>query len=406
VWQDYNPEKKMGNVLLPEFVFVDSDLATQGTEHPFNPDDPISSGLRQVLFLWPGSVRRDNSTTSKLDFQPLAVTGTRTGTETYRDLEMGMRSGRMMDINRMTTKEPYILAAHIKGNVTADPDLYLKDKKDAKDKAAKKDDKAVADAKGKDSKDAKDAKDAKNGKEKEEDALAGKEPEKTKLDVVLVTDIDWILAPDIYRIREAGHDEDNPNDIEFKFQNIPFALNILDALTGDKDASFIDLRKRTRTHRTLAKIEEATEEQSKQALKEQSDFYAEAKNKIDTAKEEFRKKIADLQARNDLDPRAKAQLLEQTQMRLENGLNAQISSLEKDRNKKVKESERELAATVRGVQDRYKLLAVLLPPIPPILLAFFVFFHRRKAEQEGVDTRRLRFGRVPDEAAREKVGTH
>jgi ABC-2 type transport system permease protein len=406
VWQDYNPEKKMGNVLLPEFVFVDSDLATQGTEHPFNPDDPISSGLRQVLFLWPGSVRRDNSSASKLDFQPLAVTGTRTGTEAYRDLEMGMRSGRMMDINRMTTKEPYILAAHIKGNVTADPDLYLKDKKDAKDKAAKKDDKAAADAKGKDSKGAKDAKDAKSGKEKEEDALAGKEPEKTKLDVVLVTDIDWILAPDIYRIREAGHDEDNPNDIQFKFQNIPFALNILDALTGDKDASFIDLRKRTRTHRTLAKIEEATEEQSKQALKEQSDFYAEAKNKIDTAKEEFRKKIADLQARTDLDPRAKEQLLEQTQMRLENGLNAQISTLEKDRNKKVKESERELAATVRGVQDRYKLLAVLLPPIPPILLAFFVFFHRRKAEQEGVDTRRLRFGRVPDEATREKVGTH
>ena len=74
------------------------------------------------------------------------------------------------------------------------------------------------------------------------------------------------------------------------------------------------------------------------------------------------------------------------------------------RNKKVKESERELAATIRGVQDRYKLLAVLLPPIPPILLAFFVFFHRRKAEQEGVDTRRLRYGRAQDKsAAREPV---
>jgi ABC-2 type transport system permease protein len=405
VWQDYNPEKKMGNVLLPEFVFVDSDLSAQGTEHPFDPDDPISSGLRQVLFLWPGSLRKDTSSTSKLHFQPLAVTGTRTGTESYRDLEMGMRSGRMMDINRMTTKEPYIMAAHITGNVVADPDMYLKGKDKKDDKAAKKDDKAVAGAK--DKKDSKDSKDTKDGKEKEkekeEDALAGKEPEKTKIDVVLVSDIDWILAPDIYRIREAGHDEDNPNDIEFKFQNIPFALNILDALTGDKDASFIDLRKRTRTHRTLAKIEEATEEQSKQALKEQSDFYTEAKNKIDTAKEEMRKKIADLQGRTDLDPRVKEQLLEREQIRLENGLNAQISTLEKDRNKKVKESERELAATVRGVQDRYKLLAVLLPPIPPILLAFFVFFHRRKAEQEGVDTRRLRFGRVPDEAA--KVGT-
>ena len=46
------------------------------------------------------------------------------------------------------------------------------------------------------------------------------------------------------------------------------------------------------------------------------------------------------------------------------------------------------------MQDRYKLLAVLLPPILPILLAFFVYFHRRKAEQEGVDTRRLRYGQA------------
>ncbi len=394
IWQDYNPEKKMGNVLLPEFVFVDSDLSTQGTPHPFDPDDPISSGLRQVLFLWPGSLRPDG--TSKLDFRQLAVTGKKTGTVGFKDLEMGMRSGRMMDINRVTTQEPYIIAAHITGNVTADADTYLsgKDKKDAKsDKAAgaAKDAKAAADAKDK-----KDAKGAKG----EDDALAGKQPEKTKINVVLVADIDWILAPDIYRIREAGHDEDNPNDIEFKFQNIPFALNILDSLTGDKDASFIDLRKRTRTHRTLVKVEEATDDQSKQALKDQADFYTEAKNKIDTAKEEMRKKMTDLEGRTDLDPRVKEQLLEREKMRLENSLTGQITSLEKDRNKRVKESERELAAKIRGVQDRYKLLAVLLPPIPPILLAFFVFFHRRKAEQEGVDTRRLRFGRVPDEAAK------
>jgi ABC-2 type transport system permease protein len=66
--------------------------------------------------------------------------------------------------------------------------------------------------------------------------------------------------------------------------------------------------------------------------------------------------------------------------------------MENDRNKKIKQSERELAAEIRSVQDRYKLLAVLIPPIPPILLAIAVFFHRRKAEQEGVDARRLRYG--------------
>ncbi|HEX5472491.1 MAG TPA: Gldg family protein [Lacipirellulaceae bacterium] len=388
VWQDYNPEPKMGNILLPEFVFVDQGLTADGTNHPFDPDDPISSGMRQVLFLWPGSFRpADNS---KLNFEKLAVTGRKTGTVSYQELEMGLRSGNLAGINRVTTREPYIIAAHITGNVTSDADIYLSDKD--KKKEGKADNSAAAAKNGKAATAAN--KDKSKAKQAEDDALAGKEPVKTPVNVVLVADIDWILAPDIYRIREAGQDSDNPNDINFKFQNIPFALNILDSLAGDK--SFIDLRKRTRTHRTLAKIEEATEEQSKAALDEQTKFKNDAKRQIDAARDEFRKKIADLENRTDLDPRAKAQMLEEARIRLENNLNAEIASLERTRNQEVKESERKLVATVRGVQDRYKLLAVLLPPIPPILLAFFVFFHRRKAEQEGVDTRRLRFGRVPD----------
>jgi ABC-2 type transport system permease protein len=250
-------------------------------------------------------------------------------------------------------------------------------------------------AKDEKSKDAADKKDAK-AKEAEDDALAGKEPQKTDINVVLVSDIDWILAPDIYRIREAGDGSDNPGEVDFKFQNIPFALNILDSLAGDK--SFIDLRKRTRSHRTLTKIEDATEEQSKEALVEQDKFYKDAKKQIDDARKEFQTKISDVENRKDLDPRVREVMVERERIRLENQLNGQISSLERQRNQDVKESERKLATTIRGVQDWYKLLAVLLPPIPPILLAFFVFFHRRKAEQEGVDTRRLRFGRVPEHA--------
>jgi ABC-2 type transport system permease protein len=71
----------------------------------------------------------------------------------------------------------------------------------------------------------------------------------------------------------------------------------------------------------------------------------------------------------------------------------QIARLEKQRDKQIKQSERDLALKIRGVQDWYKFAAVVLPPIPPILLAFFVYFHRRKAEQEGVDARRLRWGK-------------
>ena len=193
------------------------------------------------------------------------------------------------------------------------------------------------------------------------------------------------------------NDPDDPSQIDFKFQNIPFALNILDSLADDK--RFIELRKRTRTHRTLTKVEEATEEQRREALDDQAKFVADARQQIDAANEDFRKKIADFENRKDLDPRALRVKLEQEKSYLAQTRDVQIARFEKDRNSKVKQSERELAAKIRGVQDRYKLLAVLLPPIPPILLAFFVFFHRRKAEQEGVDTRRLRFGRAHEKAA-------
>jgi ABC-2 type transport system permease protein len=91
--------------------------------------------------------------------------------------------------------------------------------------------------------------------------------------------------------------------------------------------------------------------------------------------------------------------VEQARITLERVRQVKISALEKEKNRRLKQSERELAAHIRGVQDRYKLLAVLLPPIPPVLLAFLVYFHRRQAEQEGVDTRRLRYGRAPEEAA-------
>jgi ABC-2 type transport system permease protein len=394
VWQDFNPEPKAGAFLPREFIFVDKLLAAhgdQGTQNPFDPDDPISAGMSQVLFLWPGSFRPADG--SKLSFQKLAVTGRNTGTETYQDLEMGVRSGRMTGMRPTTTHEPYIMAAHVTGSITADPYLSDKDSKENKEAKDNKDAKAGDVAKDAKSKEAA----AKDGKKtKEEDTLAGKEPQKSKINVVLVADIDWILAPDIYRIREAGSDPNDPSQIDFKFQNIPFALNILDSLAGDK--RFLDLRKRTRSHRTLTKIEEATEDQRRQALDDQSKIFAEAQKSIDDANGEFRKKIADFENRKDGDPRVLRMQLEQAKEYLAQTRDVQISRLEKERNSKVKQSERELSAKIRGVQDQYKLLAVLVPPIPPILLAFFVFFHRRKAEQEGVDSRRLRFGRVQEKA--------
>ncbi|MEX0613954.1 MAG: Gldg family protein, partial [Pirellulales bacterium] len=387
IWQNFNPEPKLGEIYR-EWIFIDEGLETHGTPHPFDPDDPISAGMRQVLFFWPGSFRpADNS---KLAFSKLAVTGRHSGTISYQEVDMSLRGGSVLNVRRNTTREPYIVAARVKGKITSDADLYLKDiGSDVEKKAAGE----PASADGKDGKDGKN-----DGKSPAaEDALVGKEPETTDLDVVLVADIDWI-APIIFWLRERGQDPDSL--IDFKFQNVAFVLNILDSLAGDD--RFVDLRKRTRAHRILTKIEEATEDYRQASLEEQTKFRNEGQQQIEAAQQEFRTKIAELENRKDLDPRVLAQMLERERIRLERIRDVKISALEKARNRQVKQSERELAAQIRGVQDRYKFLAVALPPILPILLAFFVFFHRRKAEQEGVDTRRLRYGRVHEEAAVQK----
>ena len=380
IWQDFNPEPKLGEI-YKEWIFIDEGLTEHGTPHPFDPDDPISAGMRQLLFFWPGSIRPAES--SKLEFEKLAVTGRNSGTISYQEVDTSLRGGNMLNVRRSLTREPYIVAAHVKGQITADADLYLKG---IEDEAEKKDEKGEPTSeKGKDEKESKEA---------AEDALVGKEPEKTDIDVVLVSDIDWI-APIIFWIRERGEDADSV--IDFKFQNVAFVLNILDSLAGDD--RFIDLRKRTRAHRILTKVEQATEDYRQVSLEEQTKFFNEARQQIEAAQQEFRSKIAELENRKDLDPRVLAQMLERERIRLERMRDVKISALEKERNRQVKLSERGLAAHIRGVQDRYKFLAVALPPILPILLAFFVFFHRRKAEQEGVDTRRLRYGRTTEGAA-------
>ncbi len=62
----------------------------------------------------------------------------------------------------------------------------------------------------------------------------------------------------------------------------------------------------------------------------------------------------------------------------------------RDRVRKVKEIETDLSLSIRKMQDRYKMWAVLLPPIPPLLLAIGVFITRRIREREGVVRSRLR----------------
>jgi ABC-2 type transport system permease protein len=209
---------------------------------------------------------------------------------------------------------------------------------------------------------------------------------------VVVADID-MLDGRIFGLRNR------PDEVfALDFDNVTFVLNVLDSLSGDD--RFLDIRKRKPKHRTLERIEETVADSRDQADKQRQEFIqlfekaeGEANQGMQQAVGELEKKIKDLEGEGDSDPQAAMRAVQQlaSRQRLEQRrLDTKIEQLKRTRDVEVAAVERQLEATVRREQDRQKWLAVLLPPIPPLVVAFFVYFRRRASEREGVAKTRLR----------------
>ena len=69
---------------------------------------------------------------------------------------------------------------------------------------------------------------------------------------------------------------------------------------------------------------------------------------------------------------------------------AEREKLEREYKKNVTKIQREVEQEIRQMRKGYKLFAVLLPPIPPLLIGLLVFISRRLREREGAEKSRLR----------------
>jgi ABC-2 type transport system permease protein len=329
-----------------EFVFVGQG---GGAKEPFGPGDPISSGLQQVLFPFPGAVAKLNVST--LEFVPLARTGMETGTVLYADL-MGPRGGPNPSRQQVSTGQTYVLAAHIQGKVKlGGPDEPEDFPAGAKDKPK----------------------------------APPKKPAESTVNVALVCDIDMLSHP-FFQLRE--HAEIAELGIRLSFDNVTFILNALDSLAGDD--RFMEIRKRRPKYRTLSKIEEWTEKDRKSAADQKETFSKKVEDEEAKAQKAMEDEIAEMKKRKNVDPQ---QMLIEVLMRqqdLQRQLDTKTAQLSQEKKREENKIETELKLKKDGVQDTAKLMAVLLPPIAPLLVAVVVFFTRRAREREGVARSRLR----------------
>ena len=303
IWQDFNPETKIGDI-PKEWIFIDEGLTAQNAINPFNPLDPVSAGMRQVLFLVAGAWRPEKGT--KLEFTELAHTGPNTGTISYRDYEMWNRSGGTTaaapqpDAAINTSSPPACKARWSTRTTCSRPTPRQVSYSGTADAA-----KAAADA----AKEVDPAEAADSRPGRSHDTGRGPDqdrPEEEQHRRVLVSDIDWI-APIIFQLREIGPEPGHAHRVE-----------VPERAVRAEHSRFARRRRPLRRH-PQADPPASHPHQDRGshrgvslqvALKERSKFMDDANQQIETVRQQFRDKIAELESRTDLDARSKAQQIE------------------------------------------------------------------------------------------------
>lgn len=195
-------------------------------------------------------------------------------------------------------------------------------------------------------------------------------------------------------------DEPTQFDVEFRYQNVSFFLNLIDYLAGED--RYKEIRNRVPKQNTLRVVEAEREKEWEAVSRELNAFQKDIDTAMNVAMKDFTEKSITL------DNRRRAILTSKDRRNTEQQLkaiDAQRNRLAKQRDDVLRQKLQELQIELRekersirleaeqkidAIQGRYKLWAVLLPPIPPMILGLIVFTRRRLLEREGIAKSRIR----------------
>lgn len=331
VWDSYNPHPGLAH-LQSEFVFLGSG---NGNAVTFNPDNPITSELQEIMLPFVGSLKPVDDRT--LEFVPLLRTGMASGANGYFSLVRPSPLGPQLNPSppREQNEADYIVAARVR---STSPSLVAGE------------DEAVE-----------------TQSEPTRPATTG------PTDVIVVADLDFV-GDQFFAIREQA-----PGDLNF--DNVTFFLNAIDTLLGDE--SFIDLRSRRARHRTLERVEAQTAEFIDQRRQDEQQAEQEAEDALTQAQARLDERVAELESRSDIDGQT-MQIMVRNLQEVENRrLEVLSTNIETEKANKIQASRERMETQIRRIQMTIKTFAILLPPVPVFMVGVAVFVRRQRREREG-----------------------
>ena len=208
-WQQYNPYPILEAMQQSSDLWIFVREESPGEDACFNPENEITAGLKELLFLFSGTLKQKNG--AKTIFTPLVSTGDFSGNIPIAELRSIARGNldRATEIRNRRGKAlgPQTIAAMIE------------------------------------------SKEALNT-ESEEGAPKGR-----PLKVVYVSDVDCMASAFV----DIRKNPDQLEGVEFQFQNITFVLNTIDVLAGE--TKYPAIRRHVPTYSTLKLVEARADEE-------------------------------------------------------------------------------------------------------------------------------------------------
>ncbi|MEZ6056469.1 MAG: Gldg family protein [Planctomycetaceae bacterium] len=199
------------------------------------------------------------------------------------------------------------------------------------------------------------------------------------VNVIFMSDIDFI-ADDVFQAWETQY-------FDFPIDNILFFLNCVDSLMDNDE--YYELRGRYREPR---KIEWIERERSKYLEEYQETLRAMRKEQaaeLQGANARFFERQEEIRVDNRLDPRTKEALLKKTVQEETARYQREQQRLAREAERVVNDAKNRSTERIRAVQDFTRTWALLLPPIPAILVGLMVIGWRLLAEYRAVSKDRM-----------------
>ena len=325
VYDRNNPHSEFAT-LPPEYVFVSRSGYKEGAEGPFSPDSNISQKLQDLVMLFPGTMI-DRAGRAEQEFIPLLKTSGESG---------------LLPWEKFTSSAGF--NPFSPGGTEINPNPKRTD----------------------------------DGKTHVLAAQIRNKTKETPLNVVFCSDIDMIT--DWFFL------ERNRGNLEVKFDNVTFVLNAVDALAGDE--TFIPLRSRRESLRTLKFVEDRTSALRTSLNKEEKTAQEELDARLKKAEEDLRAEIKKISEDETLDPTSKDTQVQQKEQQLSRRLKLETETLERQLNAKVRKSGLEMKREIRHIENKVRIWACIIPAILPICFGMLFLGLRNLAEQQSMNPNR------------------